>query len=153
MGLGIEWKEWKYAGQNFYVIAPLRDYFSYPPSAIYAFTGCAATGTLSINIEKLRHGNVWNTETDTTSVSLAALDTALSNAGYTGLLTTDIIIIGDVEMRPGFIIRSGAILPGVFVETSHSSAYPGEPGMERYSIDFVLPEGVLYAFLHRFQRL
>lgn len=93
-----------------------------PPHSVYFFKSLNPTGSLTLTVHKTK--NLYNVVTESTSVDLTALDTLLSDNGYTGLLPTDILVIGEVSPAPGFIYRDGTVL-SVVPEVIYADEYPG----------------------------
>lgn len=94
-----------------------------PPHSVYYFKGLNTTGSLTINVVKTK--NLYNKVTEVTQVDLSELDTLLGDSGYTGLLPTDILIIGETTPSPGFVYRDGVVL-NVVPSVTYPSTYPAD---------------------------
>ena len=117
-----------------------RDTWSIPPKTIYVFKDLPATGTISISVE--RETALWDTETITSTIDLATLDTAISDAGYT-TLATDKLIVGDTHWMPGVVLRDTSKITQIADAVSRDGgAWLGQlmPGNNRITIS--VPSGV-----------
>lgn len=112
-----------------------------PPHVMYAFTKLLTTGDITIRV--LREQG-WSRTEETLTLSLDQLDSDLSDAGYSGLLPRDQVLLGDVTRLPGYVRRDGELL-NISPLVSYSSYWPGMlyPGQNRFFID---PAGGMTAF-------
>lgn len=101
-GWGTSWVQ----GDRLYTVSADRDIWSAAPFSLYAFTNIS--GADDVIIEVKRQISAWDHETRTSRINMASLANAM--LPYGGILPSDILILGDVNQPPGFVIRSGQIL-------------------------------------------
>lgn len=116
------------------------------PVSIYAFTDLPLTGIISIQTERpLLHFMGASKVTNTASLNLSSLNTALINAGLLGILSSDVIITGMASPFPGFIMRYNNVtnlyetISELRPEWVYTGAYPGETGLGQNTITISLP--------------
>ena len=111
-----------------------RDTWSVPPQTVYGFKALPATGTMTIAVE--RETQLWESETITTTIDLATVDTAVTDAGYT-TVATDKLIVGDTHWMPGFVLRDNSKLTQIGDAVARDGgAWAGQllPGSNRITI-------------------
>lgn len=124
--------------------------WSAPPLSLYLFKDLVTAGT-TITIEVTHESDIWSRQTDTTTIDIAAVDTAVDDAGFT-LSDSDILVVGDVDGF-AFVIRAGTILTYVAnAITRTGGAWPAQiyPGTNEIHID---ADGSTHAQHHIFRRL
>jgi len=132
--------DWSTNSPQLVTIFVNRDSWSIPPQTVYCFKNLPASGTISIAVE--RETALWQTETITTTIDLATVDTAVSDAGYT-TLSTDKLIVGDTIWMPGFVLRDNTNLTQIADAVSRDGgAWAGQimPGNNRITV--TVPAGV-----------
>lgn len=129
--------------------------WSAEPSSLYAFRALPRRGELSITINRRVGSSVFQYEDRATILDLEAINDDLYDAGYDGLQSDDIIIIGDVNTLPGLIIRDGEIIPNIYPAVSFPDDHPGELGIGSNYITIALEmlDDVEIARLHTFRRV
>jgi hypothetical protein len=121
------------------------------PSSVYAFTNLPASGQLSLWVRQ--DDDPWTDQELLTTVSLDDLDAELVAKGYGGLLVSDSVYIGDTRLKPGLIVRSGAVLSNVAVPVDYDQNFPGILGVGTNRLIFDTPAGSQHAQVHTFRRL
>jgi hypothetical protein len=127
-----------------------RERWNAAPLSIYLFKDLVAAGT-TITIEIIHEADIWSRQTDTVTIDIAAVDTAVDDAGFT-LVDTDILVVGDVDGF-AFVVRAGTILTYVAdAVTRTGGAWPGQlyPGTNEIHID---ADGSTHAQHHIYRRL
>lgn len=122
-----------------------------PLQSIYAFQNMPQTGIITITAK--HSAGVWDRVTETSSIDLSILNGALAAAGYGGLFNTDIMYIGDVTRKPGFILRNGVVIDTPRPAVDFPNEWPGylTPG----SIDLTIntPGATQTALNHIYRRM
>lgn len=160
-GLGYDWKPMAVDGAALNQFVELDSvyvdpgYWTAEPLSLYAFRGLLPYGEISITAERCVAGSVFEYDERVTTVDLSTLDETLFDNGYDSLLTTDILVIGEVSNLPGFIIRDSAILPGVFPDVAFPDGHPGELGIGSNYLTITVESAspVEIARLHTFRRV
>lgn len=142
--LGRNWRE----ADNFqYRVSPARWAWPAPPTSMYMFTGLPVLGEISIQVES--EVTPFTTETNTATLDLAALNTLLSPGS---LLPSDIVVVTDGHMSPGYILRDGAPLvisdQIVTPDWLYGTTYPAEMLGVDNKVRFTTPDDVQAAYLH-----
>lgn len=127
------------------------DLWSAPPMSVYAFRNLPDTGTIQIDVN--RPEGLWGGKAETTTLDLAALNDALDDGGYTGLLTTDIVYLGNVEKMPGFVVRGGEMIDNPRPLPDYVGRWPGYLAPGYNTVKLTVPEGVEFAYIHEMRRL
>lgn len=122
-----------------------------PLLSIYAFKRLPQTGIISIRVN--RSYGVWSTIDETTTIDLAALSGALSAAGYGGLTSTDILYVGDVSRKPGFVMRGGVIIETPRPIITYPGEWPGYLTPGEMQLDINTPGGTLTAHSLMYRRM
>ena len=145
--------DWRNSGGSM-IVNCNPDVFSAEPSSLYAFTNLPTSGEIIITVERLYANELWQHSGQVSALDLAEINTALATAGFTGLLATDTLIVGDVSRRyrPGMIIRAGVPLE-TFYPIQYAAEYPGATGIDKNVVYIVLPFGSEWAAIHTFRRL
>jgi hypothetical protein len=125
--------------------------WSSTPSSVYAFRTLPQSGIITFEVEK--ELDAWATHVETSTIDLAELDAELNAKGFTQLELTDIVYVGNTKFKPGFVVRSGAILENVQVNADYPGKFVGETGVNLSRIRVYTPAGVNQAFLHTYRRL
>lgn len=86
-------------------------------------------------------------------LDLSELDTALADAGYTGIQDGDVLYFGDTHVKPGFIIRGNVLLSDVFPPMIYDDEFVGKiyPGMNQ--VHYNNPDYLVLNYYHHFRRL
>lgn len=126
-------------------------FWSAPPSSVYAFNRLDTSGTITIKVRRpfgIFAGDYIETEA---SLDLAELDTQLDDKGFVGLSKDDIIITGNVQPFPGFILRDDEIIVGIRPKWSYDGLYPGETAIGYNYLTFLAEDtDARVAFLHNY---
>lgn len=123
-----------------------------PPRSMYALKNLPTFGEVTINVN--REVGVWGDHNqEATVIDLAATHNKLVAAGRTGLLRTDIMIVGDVFGRPGFILRNGSIIEDVFVTAFYPAGWPGQISSGNSRIMINGHSQIVAGFQHIYRRL
>lgn len=110
-----------------------------PPRNIYVFRNLPATGTITIQVERQ---NQYRTETITTTIDLATLDTNMTTAGYT-TTATDKLVVGDTHWSPGFMLRDSTKLIQIAdAVTQNGGDWVGQLLTGHNTITITVPSGV-----------
>lgn len=125
--------------------------WSAPLLSIYAFKHLSQSGQIYIQTE--HSDGVWGRETDTAVLDLAVFNSQLVSAGLGGIEQDDVMYLGDVGRKPGFIIRDGVILDNPRPLPQYTGNWPGylTPGKYRFTIR--APIGTKVAYRHDGRRL
>lgn len=122
-----------------------------PILSVYAFRNLPQTGTLSITVQ--RSNGVWENISESTTIDLANVSGLLTEAGYGGLMSTDILYIGDLERKPGFIMRGGAIIDTPRPAVNYPSEWPGYITPGTIKLDVSAPGSSEIAYKHAYRRM
>jgi hypothetical protein len=147
IGLTRAWS----AGNKAYRVQVNRDLWGAPPSSFYAFRKLPTTGSITITVQQVQ--GTWRAGTTSATLNLATLNASLAAKGYTGISPTDVLYLGDVEKRPGFIKRGTVKIDNPRPEIIHTGFHVGmlQPG--RNEIQITVPSGAEHASVHRYRRL
>ncbi len=121
--------------------------WSAPPLSIYLFKNMTSASTFTIRVEY--ESEIWELAEQTTSIDVSAIDTAMTDEGYT-LADTDILVVGDVE-NGAFILRDGEKLLHVADAVSRSGG--DWAGQLQPGYNIVTVQGGTYAQHHVYRRL
>jgi hypothetical protein len=143
-GVGRAW----HVASGTHVVTPSSSVFNAPPRSLYAFTDLPDYGQSFIHVTRQ---DEWGSVTVTTTLERGQTDTFLQQQGLTGLLPTDVVMIGDMPELPGLIIRNGVPLANVFPIVTYSDLWPGMLSPARNRIE-IRSDG-LVAFRHTFRRV
>lgn len=100
------------------------------PTTLYFFKSLPITDTdVTISVEQYRPYSSELMISEESVFNCQDLDTLMADKGYTGLLTTDIIVLGNLRYFPGFVIRGGTILSDVKIDAT----FPGNSFGQLYT--------------------
>lgn len=122
-----------------------------PPLTVYALRNLPPVGEVKIAIS--RSEGEWSSVDEVSVLDLAQLNVDLVAFGYNGLQADDIVYLGDVIHKAGFVVRNGQILE----RPRPLPTYPGKwvgymtPGNIRMHIE--IPDTAQCAYLVDFRRL
>jgi hypothetical protein len=160
-GRGATWSD----SSKAVTLDPPLHLFNAPPTSIYALRGMLVDRTFYVvtwREDGLR------TRRDAWSLSTSALNSALVDASYSSLATTDMLLFGDIRYaannkvyRPAVLIRADGTVADITVPfTQVSSTGGGEParyiGMlsaGRARVALIGQDGMENAYLHIYQRI
>lgn len=122
-----------------------------PPRSLYAFRNIIPGGTISIRVE--RPDGLYGKQIEWTKLDTTELHQSLIDAGWGGIRTTDIVLLGDMDRMPGVILRDKRVLPNFRPLPVFDGNWPGyiEPGRVRTTIS--MTSGGVAAFKHEWRRL
>jgi len=129
---------------------PFSGLFAGLSRSLYQWTGLPDGGSIILSVT---HGeNLWNTRTSIASLHLGILNTDLNDAGYTGLLDDDILVVANYNQYNSFVLRDNVIITEVYPRWNYNSPLLGSTGMGNNILSLTYPiEGVLSAQLHNFR--
>lgn len=125
--------------------------FGAPPLSIYGFRGITSGGSITITVKRLK-GPYTAVEEDTV-INLTATNVKLASKGLATLSANDLIYVGDTHLKPGFIVRDGAIIDDVWPTTTYSGLWPGMASPGRNQVRFDLPDGCQTAYVHWLRKI
>lgn len=140
-----------FAGNQDYTIIVDRERWSASPLSIHLFKNLVTPAPVTMEIEVTHESDIWSRQTDTTTIDVAAVDTAVTDAGFT-LADTDILVVGDID---GYacVMRAGTILTYCAdAVTRTGGSWSGQiyPGTNELHIN---TDGATHAQHHIFRRL
>jgi hypothetical protein len=138
--------DWQVDIANAHYIQVDKARWSAPPLSLYLFKNMTSASEFTIRVE--HEHEVWDIQETITSIDVAAIDSAMTDAGYT-LLDTDILVVGDVE-NGAFILRDGVQL--IHVADAISRSGGDWPGQIQPGYNIVTVRGGTFAQHHTFRR-
>lgn len=146
---GNAWKETR--GMPLTWNAPMR--------SMWAFKNLSGkSGVIEI---KTVSGVAWEREDSTTTINLAQLNDDLLSRGVQ-IEDDDILMIGDVSHRPGFIMKREEVSGGryLYLEVpnftpivNYARFWPGQLSVGNNRFMVITPSGVLYAYRHTYRSM
>lgn len=100
------------------------------PTTLYFFKNLPTSNTdITLSVSQYRPYSSEVMISEDSVFNCQELNTLMAVKGYTGLLTTDIVVLGNVRYFPGFVIRGGTILSDVKINAS----FPGNSFGQLYT--------------------
>lgn len=118
--------------------------------SLYAFTNLPSSGGVSFTVTST--SPLYGTQTLTNTIALSVLSLDLTTKGYSQLLRTDILYIDDYQGFKSFVLRDGAVIPGVYPKWIYDGELLGQTKYGYNLIHLVPPETATeWAYLHCFR--